>query len=51
MIASRLATGVQPADAAAQAVWLHGEAARRSGAAFTTGDLINAISEAYAACL
>ena len=49
--ASRLATGVPAAEAAAQAVWLHGEAARLAGAAFTASGLIEAIPAAFAACL
>lgn len=48
MIASRLATHADPERAAAEAVWLHGEAARRAGAAFIAGGLIDAIPEAYA---
>lgn len=50
-IASRLATGVEPFAAACQGVWLHGEAARLCGAAFTAGALAGAVREAYAACL
>lgn len=51
IIASRLAAGELPAEAAAQGVWLHGEAARRCRVPFTAEDLIDAIPEAYAACL
>lgn len=50
-IASRLAAGAEPFDAACEGVWLHGEAARMCGAAFTAGDLAGAIRGAYAACL
>ncbi|MFM5916192.1 MAG: NAD(P)H-hydrate dehydratase [Novosphingobium sp.] len=50
-IASRLATGADPFDAACHGVWLHGEAARLAGAAFTTSELAAAIKQAYAACL
>ena len=51
VIASRLAAGVEPFEAACQGVWLHGEAARQCGAAFTAGELAGAIPAAYAACL
>lgn len=50
-IASRLATGVEPFDAACQGVWLHGEAARLCGPALTAGDLASAIPAALGACL
>ena len=50
-IASRLATGVEPFAAACEGVWLHGEAARRCGAAFTASELAGAIGDAYAAAL
>lgn len=49
--ASRIATGVDPFTAACQAVWLHGEAARRAGPAFTPTQLAERVSEALAACL
>ncbi len=48
---SRLATGAEPFDAACEAVWLHGEAARQSGAAFTPAELIERLPAAYASCL
>ena len=48
---SRLATGADPFTAACEAVWLHGEAARRAGPVFTAGELAARIPEAYAACL
>lgn len=51
LIASRLATGCAPMEAACQAVWLHGEAARQCGPAFSASELAHAIADAYAACL
>lgn len=48
--ASRMATGADPFTAAAQALWLHGEAARRAGPAFTPSQLAERVSEALAAC-
>jgi hydroxyethylthiazole kinase-like uncharacterized protein yjeF len=51
VIASRLAAGVEPFEAAGQANWLHGEAARLSGAMFTASELARAIGDAYAAAL
>jgi hydroxyethylthiazole kinase-like uncharacterized protein yjeF len=47
LVASRLGAGSKPFDAACEAVWLHGEAARRSGPAFSATDLIGYISAAY----
>ncbi|PKP94171.1 MAG: bifunctional ADP-dependent NAD(P)H-hydrate dehydratase/NAD(P)H-hydrate epimerase [Alphaproteobacteria bacterium HGW-Alphaproteobacteria-14] len=49
--ASRMANGADPFTAACEAVWLHGEAARRSGPAFTASQLAERVSEALAACL
>lgn len=49
--ASRMATGADPFTAACEALWLHGEAARRAGAAFTPAQLAEQVSEALAACL
>lgn len=46
---SRMATGRDPFTAACEAVWLHGEAARRCGPAFTAEDLAEAVSGAIAA--
>lgn len=46
--ASRLATGASPKLAALEAVWLHGEAARLAGPAFTADDLAQKVSKAYA---
>lgn len=40
LCAARLAVGGDPFVAACEAVWLHGEAARRAGAAFVADDLI-----------
>ncbi|QFT78039.1 NAD(P)H-hydrate dehydratase [Erythrobacter sp. THAF29] len=48
---SRMATGREPFEAACEAVWLHGEAARRCGAAFTASELARSVSDAYADCL
>lgn len=47
--ASRMASGADPFTAAAQAVWLHGEAARRAGPAFTPSQLAQRVPEALAA--
>jgi hydroxyethylthiazole kinase-like uncharacterized protein yjeF len=49
--ASRMATGDDPFSAAVQALWLHGEAARRAGPAFTPSQLAERVSEALAAAL
>jgi hydroxyethylthiazole kinase-like uncharacterized protein yjeF len=49
--ASRMAAGCDPFTAGAQALWLHGEAARRAGPAFTPSLLAERVSEALAACL
>ena len=49
--ASRMATGADPFTAACEALWLHGEAARRAGAAFTPSQLAERVSEALAATL
>jgi hydroxyethylthiazole kinase-like uncharacterized protein yjeF len=51
VIASRLATGAAPFEAACQGVWLHAEAARRCLAPFTAGDLARAVPGAYGAAL
>lgn len=50
-IASRLATGAEPFDAAWEGVWLHSEAARLAGPAFTAGGLAEHMAEALGACL
>ena len=49
--ASRMANGCDPFAAACEALWLHGEAARRAGPAFTPTQLAERVSEALAACL
>jgi len=49
--ASRMATGADPFAAACEALWLHAEAARRAGPAFTPSQLAQRVSEALAACL
>lgn len=49
--ASRMATGRDPFTAASEAVWLHGEAARQAGSAFTSDDLAHAVTGAIAATL
>jgi NAD(P)H-hydrate repair Nnr-like enzyme with NAD(P)H-hydrate dehydratase domain len=50
-IASRLSTGAEPFAAACEGVWLHGEAARLAGVAFTAGGLADHIPTALTACL
>ncbi len=49
--ASRMATGADPFAAACEALWLHGEAARRAGPAFTPSQLAERVVDALAACL
>lgn len=49
--ASRMATGCDPFTAACEALWLHGEAARRAGPAFTPSQLAERVADALAACL
>jgi len=44
VIAATLAAGLDPLDAAAAGVWMHGAAARRLGAAFIADDLADALS-------
>ncbi|PKB24910.1 hydroxyethylthiazole kinase-like uncharacterized protein yjeF/hydroxyethylthiazole kinase-like uncharacterized protein yjeF [Novosphingobium kunmingense] len=51
IVASRLAVGTEPFEAACQGVWLHGEAARLAGKAFAAGQLAECVQAAYAACL
>ncbi|MHA7818483.1 MAG: NAD(P)H-hydrate dehydratase [Erythrobacter sp.] len=48
---SRMAGGADPFEAACEAVWLHGEAARICGAAFSPLELAQAVPDALAACL
>jgi hydroxyethylthiazole kinase-like uncharacterized protein yjeF len=50
-MASRLAAIHDPFEAACEAVWLHGEAARIAGPAFLASELAKAVSRAYAAAL
>ena len=50
-MASRLAAVHDPFEAACEAVWLHGEAARIAGPAFLASELAKAVSRAYAAAL
>lgn len=47
--ASRMAAGCDPFTAACEALWLHGDAARRAGPAFTPSQLAERVSEALAA--
>ncbi|HEY6964731.1 MAG TPA: ADP/ATP-dependent (S)-NAD(P)H-hydrate dehydratase, partial [Erythrobacter sp.] len=49
--ASRMAGGTDPFTAACEAVWLHSEAARRAGPAFTPSQLAERVADALAACL
>lgn len=51
LCAARLAVVRDPWLAANEAVWLHGEAARRAGAAFHAGDLADHVRPALASCL
>ncbi|RKE53307.1 MULTISPECIES: NAD(P)H-hydrate dehydratase [unclassified Sphingomonas] len=48
-IGAMLAAGLEPLEAAAAGVWLHGDAARRLGAAFIADDLAEALRSARAA--
>ncbi|MFM2301799.1 MAG: hypothetical protein RLZZ84_1535 [Pseudomonadota bacterium] len=50
-IASRLASGADPFDAACQGAWLHGDAARRLRGPFTAGMLAAEIRAVFADCL
>ena len=49
--ASRMATGCDPFTAACEALWLHGEAARRAGPAFAPSQLAQQVAGALAAAL
>ena len=51
IVAARLAGGALPHRAAGEAVWLHGDAARRAGPAFVADDLLAHLPAAVAACL
>ncbi len=48
ILGSRMAAGRWPFEAAAEAVWIHNEAARLAGPAFTADDLADAVSDAFA---
>ncbi|UAB77281.1 NAD(P)H-hydrate dehydratase [Erythrobacter sp. SCSIO 43205] len=48
---SRLANGADPFHAACEAVWLHGEAARHCGPAFTPLQLAHSVPTALTKCL
>lgn len=50
-IASRLACGEEAFIAACQGLWLHGEAARLAGAAFSACELAAQVRHAFAACI
>src|SRR5690606_35821860 len=50
-IASRRATGKSAFDAAYEAVWLHGAAARHAPAPFTASDVARALPAAIRECL
>lgn len=49
--ASRMACRRDPFAAACEAIWLHGEAARLAGPAFSPSQLAGKVQEALAACL
>ena len=51
IMASRLANGSTPFAGACEAVWIHAEAARQAGAAFTAMELALCVKGAYAATL
>lgn len=51
LIVSRLSAGTDPLTAVCEAVWLHGESARRAAPAFSAEGLIAHISASYASCL
>jgi ADP-dependent NAD(P)H-hydrate dehydratase / NAD(P)H-hydrate epimerase len=51
VIASRVATGIEPFEAACQGVWLHAQAARLCPPAFTASQLAAAVPQALATCL
>ncbi len=48
---SRMANGSAPFSAACEAAWLHGEAARQCGAAFTPLELAHAVAGALEVCV
>jgi hydroxyethylthiazole kinase-like uncharacterized protein yjeF len=49
--ASRMAAGCDPFTAGAEALWMHGKAARACGPAFTPSQLAERVADALAACL
>ncbi len=51
IVASRLAAGAESFVAACEGVWLHGEAARLAGPAFTAAGLAGHVAAALAECL
>lgn len=51
LVASRLATGASPLEAACEAVWLHGAAAKIAGTSFTAEGLALHISQAFETAL
>ncbi len=51
IVLSRMAIGADPFAAASEAVWLHGEAARLCGPAFTPIELAHSVSAALGKCL
>jgi len=50
-IASRLATNGEALRAAEEGLWLHADAAKRCGAAFTAGELAHAVQAALRDCI
>lgn len=48
---SRMAAGRDAFTAACEAVWLHGEAARRASPPFTATELAHRVNQAYSSCL
>lgn len=51
ILAARLAAGVAPFEAAAEAAWLHGDAGRRAGPGLVASDLIAALPAVIGDCL
>jgi hydroxyethylthiazole kinase-like uncharacterized protein yjeF len=51
VLGARLAVGSEPVLAASEALWLHGEAAWRAGAAFTPSELADNLQAAFEAAL
>lgn len=50
-MASRLASGAGPFDAACEALWLHAEAARQCGVLLTASELAEAVRAAFTTCI